>query len=225
MKANKWLMAAVVILGIMLVVESAYLLKLINVRGDVKEASYPIVSQRTGRPVYGGSLPAQTPGRRTGTPASWFGSDLNSYDPFEEMEQIQKMMNRMFRDSFNRGSTGGGFVRQNFLYEPDLDVQETADAYLIRLDLPGVDKDKINVKIQNNVLTISGERKSEKEEADQNGGFYRMESSFGAFMRSFPLPADADSNDMTAESKNGVLTIRLSKIKDAASTAKNIQVR
>jgi HSP20 family protein len=111
------------------------------------------------------------------------------------------------------------------MYEPDLDVQETGDAYLIRLDLPGVDKDKINVKIQNNVLTISGERKSEKEETDDKSGFYRMESSFGSFMRSFPLPADADSNVMTAESKNGVLMVRLPKIKGAAPTAKNIQVQ
>ncbi len=95
----------------------------------------------------------------------------------------------------------------------------------MRLDLPGVDKDKINVKVQNNMLTISGERRSETEEADQKTGFYRMESSFGSFMRSFPLPADADPDNMTAESKNGVLTIRLPKIKDAVSTAKNIQVQ
>lgn len=236
MKTNKWLVAAVVVLAIGLVVESVYLFKLKNAHAE-KEASYPVATQGTNRSIYGGALPAQTQARRT-TSTSPFGyagqwndpffnsnSGFDSWDPFEEMDQIQKMMNRMFRDSFNRGSRGSYLTQQSLVYEPDLDVQETADAYLVRLDLPGVDKDKISVKAQNNVLTISGERKSEKEETDEKSGFYRMESSFGSFMRSFPLPADADSNAMTAESKNGVLTIRLPKIKNAAPTAKSVQVQ
>ncbi len=235
MKANRWLAAAVVILAVALAAESVYLFRSKNARTNDRETAYPVTSQGANGSIYGGTLPSQARARRAtstfpfGYAGYWkdpfFNSGFDSWDPFEEMDQIQNVMNRMFRDSFNRGPRGNGFARQNMSYEPDLDMQETADAYLIRLDLPGVEKDKINVKIQNNVLMISGERKSEKEENAQNGGYYRMESSFGSFMRSFPIPTDADSNGMTAESKNGVLTIRLPKIKNAAQAAKNIQVQ
>jgi HSP20 family protein len=231
MKTNRWLVAAVVILGIALAAQSAYLFKIKNANADKKESSYPAAS---GAAHWGAAQPQQSARRAAPIAASthaghWHDpfshSVLDSWDPFEEMDQIQNMMNRMFRDSLNRGPRGVGFTQQSTFYEPDLDVEETADAYIVRLDLPGVDKEKINVKIQNNILTIFGERKSEKEETDQKSGFYRMESSFGSFMRSFPLPVDADSNSMHAESKNGVLTVRFSKIKNAASTAKSIPVQ
>lgn len=231
MKTNRWLVAAVVILGIALAAESIYLFRLKNANASDKEPAYRVVSPASSQSIYGGAMPAQTRSQRNPLASRTFAplndpfsnSGFDSYDPFQEMDQIQQMMNRMFRDSFSRGAFGGGF-RQSF-YEPDLDVEDTKDAYLIRLDLPGIDKDKINVKIQNNVLTVSGERKTEKEETQEDGSFYRMERSFGSFMRSFPLPADADSNTMTAENKNGVLTIRVPKIKGAAAPVKNVSVQ
>lgn len=233
MKANGWLVAAVVILGIALAAESVYLFKLKNANAKEETAPYRVNAPAQSSSIYGGALPSQRqPQRnpltsRTFTPMNdpFFHSGFDSWDPFQEMDQIQQMMNRMFRDSFSRGSFDRGFERQGF-YEPDLDVEDTKDAYLIRLDLPGIDKDKINVKVQNNVLTISGERKSEKEETQEDGNFYRMERSFGSFMKSFPIPSDADANAMIAENKNGVLTIRLPKIKGATTApAKNIAVQ
>jgi HSP20 family protein len=193
MKANRWLVAAVVLLGIALAAESVYLFRIKNVSASEKEPPYRAVSPASGQSIYGGALPAQTPPQRNTLTSRSFAplndpfsnAGFDAYDPFQEMDQIQQMMNRMFRDSFSRGAFGRGFDRQGF-YEPDLDVEDTKDAYLIRLDLPGIDKDKISVKIQNNVLTVSGERKSEKEESREDGGFYRMERSFGSFIRSFP---------------------------------------
>jgi HSP20 family protein len=232
MKTNRWLVAAVVILGIALAAESIYLFRVRNANAGDKEPPYRVTSPAA-RSIYGGALPAQTRSQsnpltsRTFAPLNdpFSNSGFDSYDPFQEMDQIQQMMNRMFRDSFSRGAIGRGMARQNF-YEPALDVEDTKTAYLIRLDLPGIDKDKINVKIQNNLLTVSGERKSEKEETQENGNFYRMERNFGSFMRSFPIPADADSNTMTAENKNGVLTIRLPKLKNATTAPeKNIAVQ
>lgn len=231
MKTNRWLVAAVVILGFALAAQSVYLFRIKKADAGENEAPYRVMTPPQNRSIYGGALPVQSrPQRTLAAPGAFghlndpFGSGLDSWDPFQEMDQIQQMMNRMFRDSFSRGALDRGLERQSF-YEPDLDIKDMKDAYVVRLDLPGIEKDSIHVKIQNNVLTVSGERKSEKEETEENGSFYRMERSFGSFMRSFPLPDDADSNAMTAESKDGVLTIRLPKIKNASSTAKNVQVQ
>ncbi len=221
MKANHWLIAAVAILSIALAAESVYLYQVKrSAQSTEPRPEYPARTIRTQ------TAAASAPGasvRQSYDP--FFHSGFDVWDPFEEMDQIQGMMNRMFRDSFNRGFSGGGFSgRHGFTYQPDLNVQETNDAYLVSLDLPGVEKDKISVKVQNGVLTVSGERRSDTETSDDSKGFYRMEKSYGSFMRSFPLPSDADSEGMTAESKNGILTVHLPKIKNALSPAKNIQV-
>ncbi len=225
MKSNHWLIAAVIVLAIALAAESFYLFKIKKSDDDGKP--YPV---NTKAQNYAPGTSAQTrAGHRALRYADpWndplFQSPTASWDPFDEIDHMQQMMNRMFRDSLGRAAQRGVFER-TLSYEPDLDVQETADSYLLRLDLPGIDKDKISLKIQNNTLTISGERKSEKEETAENGGVYRMERSFGQFMRTFTIPADAEADAMTAESKDGVLTIRLPKAKTAQVPAKTIQVK
>lgn len=224
---NRWLVAAVIVLAIALFAESLYLVKQHTTQARPGNAPYKVVSQGASPQLTvttGPVTPRKQPVRYTHRNDPFFSNEPDSWDPFDEMDQIQDMMNRMFRDSLSRAPLGSLAARQNAFFEPDLDVQQTADAYIYRLDLPGVEKDKINVKIQNGMLSISGERKTESEQTEQEGGFYRMESSFGSFMRSFPIPADADANGLTAESKNGVLTIRLPKLKTPAP-AKNIQVQ
>jgi HSP20 family protein len=126
------------------------------------------------------------------------------------MDQIQDEMNRLFRDSLRRGMPSGSFA-----YNPEIDFKETDKAYVVKIDLPGIDKDKINVKAENGALEISGERESGREEKTKDGGLYRSERSFGSFLRTIPIPADADTQGLTAEEKQGVLTVTIPKLASA----------
>ncbi len=144
------------------------------------------------------------------------GGDPNEWDPFQEMEEMQKAMNQMFRQSYSRGVGSGFGTGHAMRYEPDWDVKETPSEYVIKLDLPGIDKDKVSVKVDAGQLVVSGERQMEKESSSDQDNFYSMERSFGSFARSMPMPADADSDKIAAESKDGVLTIRIPK-KEAAA--------
>ena len=105
----------------------------------------------------------------------------------------------------------------------DVDIQDMGDHYLMMLDLPGMDKNKINLEVTEYSITVSGERKSEVEEQDDTSGFYRMERQFGAFQRTFPIPHGASSDGVSANYENGVLTVTLPKQaegKDGRSTEK-----
>lgn len=143
------------------------------------------------------------------------GFDQEFGDPFQELEKIQRRMNQMFRSTFRRtlpGSGAGAAMPKSLFYEPDLDIKESPDAYVIKLDIPGMDKDKINVEVNENFMSVSGERKFEKEEEDDRSGFFQMERSFGSFHRTIPLPGDVKSEDVTAQYDKGVLTITLPKV-------------
>jgi HSP20 family protein len=98
-------------------------------------------------------------------------------------------------------------------WSPAVDIFETDNEIVLRADLPDVELKDIDVRIENQTLTLKGERKFEKSEG--NKGFHRIERSFGSFVRSFAVPATLETEKVTAEFKNGVLTIRLP-IKEAA---------
>jgi HSP20 family protein len=101
-------------------------------------------------------------------------------------------------------------------WEPALDVTETKDAVVVKAELPGVEQKDIAVSFQDGVLTIKGEKQAEKEEKDKR--YHRVERSYGAFFRSFRLPAEVDAGKVTATFKDGVVTITLPKAPEARST-------
>lgn len=149
-----------------------------------------------------------------------FGSEG---DPFQELEKIQRRMNQMFRNTFRQALPGSGLgaaMPKSLLYEPDLDIKEAPDYYLVNLDIPGMDKDKINVEVNENFISISGERKFEKEESDDQSGFFQMERSFGSFHRTIPLPGNVKSDEVTAQYDKGVLTLKLPKLVKEEQTKK-----
>lgn len=150
---------------------------------------------------------------------SWGYRSSTFWDPFAEMQQMQDYMNRMFRDSFRRSSALPGF------YEPDLDIQDQGDHYLVKLDLPGLDKDKINIAVTAQDIVVSGERHYQNEEQDDKQGFYRMERRFGSFSRRLPLPEDASQDGIEAGYEKGVLEIRIPKKEAAASKEEVKQVK
>ena len=140
-------------------------------------------------------------------------STWDSFDPFEEMSRMQRVMNRMFNDSVGRGARTGGtmFGTIGTSFDPAIDVKDQEGAYIIVVDLPGVDRDTIDINAQSNSVTISGERSIETEEQDDANGFYRSERSFGSFQRTIPLMERIIPSKVTAETTEGVLVIELPK--------------
>jgi len=108
-------------------------------------------------------------------------------------------------------------------FVPAVNTREGEYAYHVEVDLPGIKKEDIDIDVENNVLTISGERKIKKEVKEDD--YYKIESSYGKFSRSFTLPEKVDTENIHAESKNGVLEVVVPKLKEEEKKAKKIKVK
>jgi HSP20 family protein len=134
---------------------------------------------------------------------------LIRWEPVTELNAIQNEMNRLFNtfvDPSAPSGRGNGTTRR---WLPPMDLVETPDHYVLRADLPGLSDGDVNVQLEANVLTISGERKAEHE--DQQEGYYRLERAFGTFSRSLTLPDGVDPDAVQAHFDRGVLEIRVPK--------------
>ncbi len=132
---------------------------------------------------------------------------------------LRNEMNSLFDRFFDWKPFGSG--SDVSVWRPALDVSETPKEILIRAELPGMDPKEINISLRDNVLTVQGERKQEKEEKDEN--YHRVERSYGSFARSFRLPAEVESEKVDAAYKDGILTIKLKK--SAKAAAKKIEIK
>jgi HSP20 family protein len=134
---------------------------------------------------------------------------LIRWEPAAELNTIQNEMNRLFNTFFDPSAPtgrGNGTTRR---WLPLMDLVETADQYVLRADLPGLSDGDVSIQLEDNVLTISGERKAEHEQ--QHEGYYRLERAFGAFSRSLTLPEGVDPDSVQAHFDRGVLEIRIPK--------------
>ena len=134
-------------------------------------------------------------------------------DPWEAFDAMSQRMNSLMQHAFMFGSPlfqnmpqGAGFD-----FTPAVDLEETEDAYIVKSDLPGIEKDKINLTVKENVLTIEGTRESTNDTGNPKSGYYAQERSYGSFERSLSLPGPVDEAKIVAAYKNGVLTITLPK--------------
>ena len=133
---------------------------------------------------------------------------ITRWDPFRELESVSDRLNRMF----GRSNLLGDITRETLAssdWSPAVDVAETAEEFLVKAELPEVRKEDIKVSIENGVLRIAGERKQEKEE--KNKRYHRVERFHGSFTRSFTLPDSIEEAKLTADFKDGVLTVHLPK--------------
>ena len=131
------------------------------------------------------------------------------WEPIGELNAIQHEMNRLFNtffDSPGQPTRGSSPTRR---WIPPMDLVETGDSYVLRADLPGLSDADVNIEFQDNVLTVSGERKAEHE--DRSEGYYRIERAFGSFSRSLTLPEGVDPEAVQARFDRGVLGIRIPK--------------
>ncbi len=135
---------------------------------------------------------------------------LIRWEPVRELHTMQNEMNRLFNTLFDSPSTGNGgrnAVRRRWI--PAMDVVQTEDHFVLRADLPGLSESDVNIEVDDNVLTVSGERKSEHEQKGE--GYYRVERAFGSFSRSLTLPEGVDADGIQADFTNGVLEVRIPK--------------
>jgi HSP20 family protein len=134
---------------------------------------------------------------------------LTRWDPFREFTTLQDRMNRLFRDSY--GDRDEALTTSTFA--PAVDVYEDEHNVTLKIEVPGIDEKDIDVRIENNTLTVHGERKFEKEEKEEN--FRRVERQYGSFTRSFTLPNTVDPDRVQASYDKGILKIQLAKKAEA----------
>ncbi|HJX82109.1 MAG TPA: Hsp20/alpha crystallin family protein, partial [Candidatus Udaeobacter sp.] len=145
-------------------------------------------------------------------------------NPLREMDEAQNRLNRFFLGGFsNRMGSGEPHSLTVADWSPEVDISEDDHGYLLKADLPEMKKDDVKVTVEDGILCVSGERKSEKE--DQKRKFHRIERAFGNFRRSFTLPEDADSTKVTAEFRDGVLKVHLPTTTKAKAKALEIKVQ
>ncbi len=137
--------------------------------------------------------------------------NIIKYDPFREMRSLQDEVNRLFASSFSRGGNDNDLMRG--AWSPSVDIFENQNEIVLEAELPGMRPEDVNISIENNVLTIHGERKFEKK--DEQDNFHRVERSYGSFTRSFTLPPTVQSENAQAEFENGVLKLTLAKREEA----------
>ncbi len=135
---------------------------------------------------------------------------LTRWDPFRELATVQDRMNRLFQDSFGPGREEG---LTTAAFAPAVDIYEDEHNITLKVEVPGIDEKDIDVRLENNTLTIRGERKFEKEEKEEN--YRRVERQYGSFSRSFTLPNVVDTENVQASYDKGVLEIRLAKKAEA----------
>lgn len=140
-------------------------------------------------------------------------------DPARELDSLQADFNRIFDRFFDARPANGSSGSRRWI--PAMDLAETEDHLVLRADLPGMDRDQVNIEIKDGVLTISGERNAETERTGE--GFHRVERSFGRFSRSLNLPDGVEPDKVAAGFENGVLEVKIPKPEEQKPTTVAIE--
>jgi HSP20 family protein len=140
------------------------------------------------------------------------------WDAARELTSLQQEMNRLFGSYFDSSGSAGAGRR----WIPAMDLVESDDHYVLRADLPGMSEADVDLSLEDNVLTLSGERKSDHE--DKSDGYYRVERAVGSFSRSLTLPEGVDGDAIEASFDKGVLQVRIPKPEQRKPRKVQIQV-
>ena len=148
---------------------------------------------------------------------------LTRWEPFREFSTMQNRvnrMNRLSRESYSPEGPEEALTTTSFA--PPVDIYEDEHNIILKIEVPGIDEKDIDVSVQNNTLTVHGERKIEKEEKEEN--FRRVERQYGSFTRSFTLPSSVEPGQVSARCDKGVLKINLAKKAEAKPTQIKVSV-
>lgn len=145
---------------------------------------------------------------------------ITRWEPFRNLVSTQERFNQLFNEAFGRA-----FGDQQELtpraWVPAVDIYETDENLVLQAELPGINPDDVDIRIEDNTLYLKGERKFEKEVKEEN--LHRVERSYGTFTRSFTLPGTIDADKVKAEYKNGILTLTIPKREEAKPKTIKIQ--
>jgi HSP20 family protein len=141
------------------------------------------------------------------------------WNPWKDLEDMEKRLSSLFRQPSRTDGEKEAMTMAE--WSPLVDISEDEKEYLVKAELPEVKKEDVKLTVQDNVLSISGERKSEKEEKGKR--YHRVERAYGSFLRSFTLPDDADGTKVVAEYKDGLLMVHVPKSEKAKP--KSIEVK
>lgn len=143
---------------------------------------------------------------------------ITRWDPFRDVLSLQNRMNSLFQDYSRGQGEGDTMTTANFV--PPVDVYEDEHKVVLKLEVPGIKQEDLSIQIENNTLSIKGERKFEQEEKEEN--FQRIERRYGSFYRAFTLPTTVDSENIQASYDAGILKVEL--LKRAETKPKQIKV-
>lgn len=209
MNNNKTLTILVVVLALALVAETVY----------IWNAEKNKISRKSlfGQRATNAQKLSQFAKRNLNKKSSNFGMPnmpVQPTDPFREMEKVQRQMDRMFQDGFPQSASGlnMNLASANRLMSLQTDIKKTDNAYIIQMDVPGMKKEEINIDIQGNMLTISGQRNQEVKQEEKAAGFVSQEREFGFFSRSLLLPPDVKKEGIKAACENGVLSVTFPRV-------------
>jgi HSP20 family protein len=142
------------------------------------------------------------------------------WEPFRELSTLEERLNRMFGENF--GNLYGGQELTAGAFVPPVDVYEDEKSIRLKMEVPGIEEKDININLEDNLLTVKGERKMESETKEEN--YHRIERSYGSFSRSFTLPNTVNPEDVKAGYAKGVLTISLGKRAEARPKQIKVEV-
>ncbi len=153
-------------------------------------------------------------------PSRW--EPLARWSPLKELEDMEKRLSGIFGHAPRRAEGEKGEAMAVADWSPLVDITEDEKEYLVKAEIPDMKKEEIKLNVHDDVLTISGERKYEKEEKGKK--YHRIERAYGSFVRSFTLPEDADGTKISAEYKDGVLKVHLPKSEKAKPKAIDVKI-
>lgn len=149
--------------------------------------------------------------------------DLVKWDPFREIEEVADRWTRLLGRRSSTSLPSGREAVTSADWIPAVDISETDAEYIVRVELPGIEKKDVKVSVSGDVLWIQGERRQEKEEETER--HHRVERAYGSFLRTFALPDDVQDEKLSAEFRNGVLHVRLPKAETPKPMTREIEVK
>jgi len=143
---------------------------------------------------------------------------ITRYDPFRDLRNLQEEVNRLFTGNVGRSFDDEGIARGS--WSPSVDIYENKDHIILEAELPGMNREDFDLSVENNVITLRGERRFDKK--DETDNYHRVERAYGSFTRSFTLPNTVTAEGATADYRNGVLRVTLPK--RAETKARRIEI-
>lgn len=223
-KNKNWTHWIIGLLAFLLILQTGGILYYLNVSKDRAKTTRLAPYQYYSQPVQQVQHPVHNvSGRATTARTRRALQDPFDEDPFAAMSLLEDRMNRIFSNFFSYAPAAAGHAFDSgglFDFMPRADLSEKENAYIVKADLPGLDKDKIDISVRGNLLTLQGVRSAGSDTQDEQSGYYAQERSYGSFARTIPLPGPVDEANVKADYKEGVLTITLPKAGGEKTTQK-----